>query len=167
MMNLSDYEIAVLLPCYNEAVAIAETIQTFRAVLPNSKIYVYDNNSTDNTKMVAQEAGAIVRSEPNKGKGNVVRRMFADIDADIYVLADGDSTYDPAKAGPMIERLLKEQLDMVVGVRVPDNQSGEVYRRGHTLANKIFTAVVRILFGTSFTDIFSGYRVFSRRFVKS
>lgn len=166
-IDLSQYDVAVLLPCYNEAVAIAETIRSFQRELPFAKIYVYDNNSTDDTKKVAAAAGAIVRTELNKGKGNVVRRMFADIEADVYLLADGDSTYDAAKAALMIEQLLAEHLDSVVGVRVPDESTGLVYRRGHTIGNKTFSSFVAMLFGRSFTDIFSGYRVFSRRFVKS
>lgn len=167
MQDLSQYNIAVLLPCYNESIAIANTIIGFQSVLPHAAIYVYDNNSTDKTALIAKQQGAIVRNEINKGKGNVVRRMFADVDADIYVLADGDSTYNPKTASQMIEQLITQQLDMVVGVRVPDNKSGIVYRRGHTIANKLFTKVVSSLFGASFTDIFSGYRVFSHRFVKS
>ncbi len=167
MTDLSQYKIAVLLPCYNESVAIAKTICDFQSVFPYALIYVYDNHSTDNTIVVAKQNGAIVRIETHKGKGNVVRRMFADVDADIYVLADGDSTYDAKKAPLMVDALLVQQLDMVVGVRVPDNDSGVVYRRGHTLANTLFTKVVSALFGANFTDIFSGYRIFSRRFVKS
>jgi glycosyltransferase involved in cell wall biosynthesis len=157
--------IAILLPCYNEEAAIAQTVAGFRAVLPQATIYVYDNNSRDRTIEVAKAAGAIVRSERIQGKGNVVRRMFADVDADIYVMADGDATYDAASAPALIARVLDEQLDMVVGSRV--TQETAAYRRGHQLGNRAMTGILARLFGRSFTDIFSGYRVFSRRFVKS
>ncbi len=157
--------IAILLPCYNEEAAIAQTVVGFRAALPDAAIYVYDNNSTDRTREVAAAAGAIVRSERMQGKGNVVRRMFADIDADIYVMADGDATYDAAAAPELVRRLVDEQLDMVVGARKSEVE--EAYRRGHRLGNRLFTSILASLFGRSFTDIFSGYRVFSRRFVKS
>jgi len=157
--------IAVLLPCYNEGTAIAQTVAGFRAALPGAAIYVYDNNSADDTVAVARAAGAIVRTERMQGKGNVVRRMFADVDADIYVMADGDATYDASAAPALVQRLLDEQLDMVVGSRV--TQVTAAYRRGHVLGNKAMTGLLAQLFGRSFTDIFSGYRVFSRRFVKS
>lgn len=157
--------IAVLLPCYNEAAAIAQTIQGFRKALPGAEIYVYDNNSKDDTIRIASEAGAIVRTERTQGKGNVVRRMFADVDADVYVLADGDATYDANAAPRMIERLVAEQLDMVVGTRESDAQ--EAYRRGHRFGNRLLTGCVTWIFGQTFSDILSGYRVFSNRFVKS
>lgn len=157
--------IAVLLPCYNEEAAIAQTIAGFRAVLPGATIYVYDNNSRDRTIEVARGAGAVVRTERMQGKGNVVRRMFADVDADIYVMADGDATYDAASAPLLVDRLLDEQLDMVVGARV--TQADAAYRRGHKFGNAMLTGMLARLFGRSFTDILSGYRVFSRRFVKS
>lgn len=157
--------IAVLLPCYNEEAAIAQTIAGFRAALPGSTIYVYDNNSRDETVARARAAGAVVGIERLQGKGNVVRRMFADIDADIYVMADGDATYDAASAPVLVARLLGEQLDMVVGARVTQAQAA--YRRGHQLGNAVLTRMLTQLFGRSFTDILSGYRVFSRRFVKS
>jgi len=157
--------IAVILPCYNEEAAIAQTVAGFRAALPDATIHVYDNNSRDRTVEVARGAGAIVRTERMQGKGNVVRRMFADVDADIYVMADGDATYDPVAAPAMIQRMLDEGLDMVVGTRVHD--AAEAYRRGHVLGNRMMTGLLARLFGRSFTDIFSGYRVFSRRFVKS
>jgi glycosyltransferase involved in cell wall biosynthesis len=157
--------IAVLLPCYNEEAAIAQTVAAFREALPGATIYVYDNNSRDGTMAVAAAAGAVVRSERMQGKGHVVRRMFADIDADIYVMADGDSTYDASAAPAMVDRLVGEGLDMVVGARV--HEAAEAYRRGHVLGNRMMTGVLAGLFGRSFTDIFSGYRVFSRRFVKS
>ena len=157
--------IAVLLPCYNEAAAIAQTVAGFRAALPGATVYVYDNNSTDDTVAVARAAGAVVRTERIQGKGNVVRRMFADIDADVYVMADGDATYDAASAPALVARLLDEQCDMVVGSRI--SQVQESYRRGHRFGNAVLTGMLARLFGRSFTDILSGYRVFSRRFVKS
>jgi glycosyltransferase involved in cell wall biosynthesis len=157
--------IAVLLPCYNEEAAIGATIAGFRAALPGAAIYVYDNNSRDKTCEIARQAGAIVRSERQQGKGHVVRRMFADIDADVYVMADGDLTYDPTAAPAMVDLLVAEQFDMVVGTRRHDAK--EAYRGGHVLGNRIFTGLLSSLFGRTFSDIFSGYRVFSRRFVKS
>ncbi len=157
--------IAVLLPCYNEAAAIAQTVAGFRAALPDATIYVYDNNSTDDTIAVARAAGAVVRTERIQGKGNVVRRMFADVDADVYVMADGDATYDAASAPVLVARLLDEQCDMIVGSRI--SQVQESYRRGHRFGNAVLTGMLARLFGRSFTDILSGYRVFSRRFVKS
>jgi len=157
--------IAVILPCFNEESAIAETIAGFRAALPTATIYVYDNNSRDRTAEIARQAGAIVRSERQQGKGHVVRRMFADVDADIYVMADGDLTYDPRAAPEMVRMLVDDQFDMVVGIR--QHEAAEAYRGGHVIGNKLFTGLLARLFGRSFTDIFSGYRVFSRRFVKS
>jgi len=157
--------IAVLLPCYNEEAAIAQTVAGFKAALPGATIYVYDNNSRDHTVEVARAAGAVVRTERMQGKGNVVRRMFADVDADIYVMADGDATYDAASAPTLVARLLDEQLDMVVGARV--TQADAAYRRGHQFGNALLTGMLTRLFGRSFSDILSGYRVFSRRFVKS
>jgi glycosyltransferase involved in cell wall biosynthesis len=157
--------IAVLLPCYNEEAAIARTVAEFRAALPDARIYVYDNNSSDGTVAAARAAGAIVRSERIQGKGAVVRRMFADVDADVYVMADGDATYEAGAAPAMVARLLDEQLDMIVGARV--HEAAEAYRRGHVLGNRMMTGLLSRLFGRSFSDIFSGYRVFSRRFVKS
>lgn len=162
---MSAPRIAVLLPCYNEEAAIAQTVAGFRAALPDAAIYVYDNNSRDRTVEVARAAGAIVRTERMQGKGSVVRRMFADVDADIYIMADGDATYDPDVAPVMVERLVGEQLDMIVGTRV--HEAAEAYRRGHVTGNRMMTGILARLFGRSFTDIFSGYRVFSRRFVKS
>ncbi|RYD50205.1 MAG: glycosyltransferase [Sphingomonadales bacterium] len=162
---LAEPRIAVLLPCYNEEAAIAQTVAGFRAALPAATIYVYDNNSRDRTMEVARAAGAVVRSERMQGKGNVVRRMFADIEADIYVMADGDATYDPDAAAAMVARVSEEGLDMIVGTRV--HEAAEAYRRGHVLGNRMMTGILARLFGRSFTDIFSGYRVFSRRFVKS
>jgi glycosyltransferase involved in cell wall biosynthesis len=157
--------IAVLLPCFNEEAAIAQTVAGFRAALPSATIYVYDNNSRDRTVEVAAKAGAMVRTERQQGKGHVVRRMFADIDADVYIMADGDLTYDPKAAPAMVDLLLADQLDMVVGTR--KHEAAEAYRGGHVLGNRVFTGLLSGLFGRSFSDIFSGYRVFSRRFVKS
>jgi glycosyltransferase involved in cell wall biosynthesis len=157
--------IAVLLPCFNEEETIGATVAGFRAALPSADIYVYDNNSRDRTAEIAAAGGAIVRSERQQGKGHVVRRMFADIDADVYVMADGDLTYDPGSAQAMVDLLLAEQLDMVVGTRRHDDKGA--YRGGHVLGNRLFTGMLGRLFGRSFSDIFSGYRVFSRRFVKS
>jgi glycosyltransferase involved in cell wall biosynthesis len=157
--------IAVLLPCYNEEAAVAQTVAGFRAALPEATIYVYDNNSSDRTREVAAAAGALVRTEKMQGKGHVVRRMFADIEADIYVMADGDATYDAAAAPDMVAKLVDEQLDMVVGARKSEVEAA--YRRGHVLGNRVFTGLLSSLFGRSFSDIFSGYRVFSRRFAKS
>jgi glycosyltransferase involved in cell wall biosynthesis len=157
--------IAVLLPCYNEEAAVAQTVAGFRAALPDADIYVYDNNSSDRTREVAAAAGAIVRTEKMQGKGHVVRRMFADVEADIYVMADGDATYDASAAPALIAKLIDEQLDMVVGARKSEVE--EAYRAGHVLGNKVFTGLLSSLFGRSFSDIFSGYRIFSRRFAKS
>ena len=161
----SGLRVAVILPCYNEAAAIAQTVASFRAALPDAAIYVYDNNSRDDTVGVARAAGAIVRTERIQGKGAVVRRMFADVDADVYVMADGDATYDAASAPAMVARLVDEQLDMIVGTRI--GEAAAAYRRGHRFGNAMLTGMLAQLFGRSFTDILSGYRVFSRRFVKS
>ncbi len=163
--DVAEPRIAVILPCYNEEAAIAQTVAGFRAALPTARIYVYDNNSRDRTVEVARAAGAIVRTERVQGKGAVVRRMFADVDADVYVMADGDATYDAASAPALVARLLDGQLDMVVGSRV--HEAAAAYRRGHQFGNKALTGMLARLFGRSFTDILSGYRVFSRRFVKS
>ena len=157
--------IAVLLPCYNEEAAIAQTVAGFRAALPDAIVYVYDNNSSDGTRAVAEAAGAVVRTERMQGKGHVVRRMFADIEADIFVMADGDATYEAAAAPKMVALLLDEQLDMVVGARASEVEAA--YRRGHRFGNAMLTNMLAWTFGRSFTDILSGYRVFSRRFVKS
>lgn len=165
MPSVPSPRIAVLLPCYNEEAAIGATVAGFRQALPGATVYVYDNNSRDRTRDVAAEAKAVVRTEKQQGKGHVVRRMFADIDADVYVMADGDLTYDPTAAPQMVDLLLAEQLDMVVGTR--RHEEKDAYRGGHLLGNKLFTALLSGLFGRSFSDIFSGYRVFSRRFVKS
>jgi len=160
-----ELEIAVLVPCFNEAAAIGKVVADFRAALPEAEIYVYDNNSTDGTAGVAREAGAEVRRELRRGKGNVVRRMFQDIEADVYVLVDGDDTYDAAIAPALVARLLEEDLDMVVGRRVETHEAA--YRAGHRLGNAALTGLVRRLFDARIVDMLSGYRVFSRRFVKS
>ena len=158
-------EIAVLVPCYNEEVTIGQVVRDFRRVLPHAIIYVYDNNSSDRTIEVARAAGAVVRSEPNQGKGQVVRRMFSDIDADLYVLVDGDSTYEADAARPMIRLLLEANLDIVNGVRHSDKK--EAYRPGHRFGNWLLTSLVAWMFGQRTTDMLTGYRVFSRRFVRS
>ncbi|HEX8839255.1 MAG TPA: glycosyltransferase family 2 protein, partial [Sphingomicrobium sp.] len=165
MRDVPPPTVAVLLPCYNEEAAIGATVAGFRAALPDATIYVYDNNSRDRTREIAAEAGAVVRTERLQGKGHVVMRMFADVDADVYVMADGDLTYDPKAAPAMVNMLLAEELDMVVGTR--RHEEKQAYRGGHVLGNRIFTGLLAGLFGRSFSDIFSGYRVFSRRFVKS
>ena len=157
--------IAVLVPCFNEEVAIAKVVADFRAALPGATIYVYDNNSTDRTVEVARDAGAVVGRETHQGKGNVVRRMFADVDADVIVLVDGDATYDAASAGTLVARLLEDRLDMVVAARIHGDEAA--YRTGHRLGNQLFSMAVDWVFNATFTDILSGYRVFSRRFVKS
>jgi glycosyltransferase involved in cell wall biosynthesis len=157
--------IAVLIPCYNEEVAVPRVVAAFRAALPEAAIYVYDNNSADGTRRVAEAAGAVVRAETQQGKGHVVRRMFADIEADAYVLVDGDDTYDAAAAPELLRLLFDERLDMVTGVRVTDAIGA--YRPGHRFGNAVLTGMVRWVFGNRITDMLSGYRVFSRRFVKS
>jgi glycosyltransferase involved in cell wall biosynthesis len=157
--------VAVLVPCFNEEASIAKVVADFRAALPGAAIYVYDNNSSDRTAEMARAAGARVRRETHQGKGNVVRRMFSDVEADLYVLVDGDATYDAASATTMITRLLEDRLDMVVAARVRDDP--DAYRRGHQLGNRLFTGFVDWLFHATLTDVLSGYRVFSRRFVKS
>jgi len=157
--------IAVLIPCYNEAVAIEQVIHGFQTALPESVVYVYDNNSTDASVAIAKQVGAIVKSISRQGKGFVVQRMFADIEADIYILVDGDATYDAASAKAMITRLVEGNLDMVVAKR--RHIESAAYRKGHTFGNRLFTWAVCCIFGKVFTDILSGYRVFSRRFVKS
>src|SRR5687768_10556675 len=162
---LARYRIAILVPCYNEEQSIAQVVADFRAALPHAAVFVYDNNSRDHTVEVAQQAGAFVRRETHQGKGHVVRRMFSDVEADIYVLVDGDATYDAPSVRRMIDCLLQDRLDMVVGARVDREHSA--YRRGHRTGNRLMTRSVALVFGRAFTDILSGYRVFSRRFVKS
>jgi glycosyltransferase involved in cell wall biosynthesis len=166
----ADLDIAVLIPCYNEAVAIGGVVRDFRAALPGARIFVYDNNSKDATARAAAEAGAIVRHEPWQGKGNVVRRMFSDIEADLYLLVDGDGTYDAPSAPKLIAALLEQQLDMVVGARVEqaaDAYQRGAYRPGHRFGNAMLTGLVSKIFGRTIRDMLSGYRVFTRRFVKS
>jgi glycosyltransferase involved in cell wall biosynthesis len=164
-MMTPELRVAVLVPCFNEEAAIATVVGDFRKALPGAEIFVYDNNSRDRTVEAARAAGAEVRRERRQGKGHVVRRMFADVDADIYVLVDGDATYDAPSAQRMIDALLSDRLDMVVGFRV--DQSAAAYRIGHRTGNRILTSFLSSTFGEAFKDILSGYRVFSRRFVKS
>jgi glycosyltransferase involved in cell wall biosynthesis len=159
------HEIAILVPCFNEESTVGQTVSAFREALPLATVYVYDNNSTDRTIEMARAAGAVVRSEARQGKGNVVRRMFADIDADVFVLVDGDATYEARAAPRMVRRAVDENLDFVNGARV--SHSVEAYRPGHRFGNYVLTAIVRSLFGKQFTDMLSGYKVFSRRYVKS
>ncbi|WP_325169973.1 glycosyltransferase family 2 protein [Methylobacterium sp. C25] len=161
---LRNKSIAILLPCFNEEHTVAQVIAGFRKALPGATVYVYDNNSTDRTAEIAQAAGAVLRHERRQGKGNVVRRMFADIDADLYVLADADLTYDATAAGRLIDALVTRNVDMVVGVRVGADGA---FPRGHRFGNRMFNGLVERLFGAGFTDILSGYRVVSRRFAKS
>jgi glycosyltransferase involved in cell wall biosynthesis len=162
---MTDARIAVLIPCYNEEAAIGQTVRDFRAAFPVADIYVYDNNSKDQTGARAREAGAIVRLEPRQGKGNVVRRMFADIEADIYVLVDGDDTYDASAAPMLVRRLVDDGLDIVTGRRV--HTEAAAYRAGHVLGNKLLTGLTALMFDVEIKDMLSGYRIMSRRFVKS
>lgn len=157
--------IAVVVPCYNEAVTIARVVTEFRAALPQARVYVYDNASTDGTAKVAAEAGAEVRRERRKGKGNVVRRMLADVRADIYVMVDGDDTYEAAAAPKLVAALIDNQLDMVIGLR--RHADARAYRRGHQFGNRLLTSMVAWAFEADLKDMLSGYRVMSRRFVKS
>ena len=163
----STLRIAVLVPCLNEEAAIGQVVTDMKQSLPDATVYVYDNGSSDNTVLRARDAGAVVRIEPQKGKGNVVRRMFADVDADVYVMLDGDGTYDAAAAPHMVSLLINEHLDLVTGNRVEDLQSTNTYRAGHRLGNALFTKSVKTIFKSSCEDVLSGYRVMSRRFVKS
>lgn len=165
LMTAEPPRVAVLVPCFNEAAAIATVVASFRDALPTAQIYVYDNNSSDGTTAIAREAGAQVRRERHQGKGHVVRRMFADVEADVYVLVDGDATYDAASAPAMIALLIEDRLDMVVAHRV--DQAKAAYRPGHRTGNWLLTRSLAAVFGQGFEDILSGYRVFSRRFVKS
>jgi len=168
MRKIDEFEgldIAVLIPCYNEAATVADVVQGFRRALPEAHIHVFDNGSTDGTAETARAAGARVTRERHRGKGNVVRRMFADVDADLYIMADGDGTYDATAARGMLRKLLEDRLDMVVGCR--REIFSDAGRFGHALGNRLFNGLYKSLFGCEFTDIFSGFRVFSRRFVKS
>ena len=158
-------QIAVLVPCYNEEAAIATVVRDFRAALPDATVYVYDNNSKDRTSARAREAGAVVRSEAHQGKGNVVRRMFADIEADIYVLVDGDDTYDAGASPRMIAQMIADGADLLTARRI--HTDAAAYRPGHVLGNRMLTGLTALLFNVHLSDMLSGYRVFSRRFVKS
>ncbi|HEY0266023.1 MAG TPA: glycosyltransferase family 2 protein [Rhizomicrobium sp.] len=158
-------KIAVLVPCYNEEAAIATVVRDFRAALPDAAVYVYDNNSKDRTAARAREAGAVVRTELRQGKGNVVRRMFADIEADIYVLVDGDDTYDAGAAPRMVAQMVAEGADLLTARRI--HTDAAAFRPGHVLGNRMLTGLTAILFNVHLSDMLSGYRVFSRRFVKS
>jgi glycosyltransferase involved in cell wall biosynthesis len=167
-MRYSGLEIALLVPCFNEELSIASVIKDFKKTLPELRIYVFDNNSSDKTVDVAKENGATVVQVPLRGKGNVVRRMFADVDADIYVMVDGDATYDAQSITIMIDKLIDERLDMVVGCRdTPKELARSAYRVGHQWGNRLLTNSVMSIFGGQFSDMLSGYRVFSRRYVKS
>lgn len=161
----AELRIGVLIPCYNEALTISAIVREFRIHLPTAHIYVFDNNSSDDTFAIAKAAGAIVRRVPLQGKGNVIRRMFADVDADVYVMVDGDDTYDASIATELVQLLVQDGLDMVVGSRLSDEE--EAYRFGHRLGNRLLTGCVAHIFGHTFKDMLSGYRVFSRRYVKS
>jgi len=160
-----DQDVAVILPCYNEASTIAQVVADFRRYLPDARIYVFDNNSTDGTSDVARAAGAEVRRVALQGKGNVIRRMFGDVEADVYVMVDGDNTYDASVAPQLIETLVNDGLDMVVGCRVSDEVAA--YRMGHRFGNVMLTGFAASIFGRTFRDMLSGYRIFSRRYVKS
>jgi glycosyltransferase involved in cell wall biosynthesis len=162
---MSTPRIAVLVPCYNEEAAIGKVVRDFRAALPSAVVYVYDNNSKDQTFARAEEAGAVVRREVRQGKGNVVRRMFADIDADVYVMIDGDDTYDATIAPDLVKKLTEENYDIVAGQRIAT--ASEAYRAGHVLGNRLLTGLTSLMFGVKLKDMLTGYRVFSRRFVKS
>ena len=162
---MTDARIAVLLPCYNEEAAIGATVRAFAKALPQAQIYVYDNNSRDRTAEMAREAGAIVRNEKRQGKGNVMRRMFADVEADVYVLADGDDTYDASQAPALVARLVNDELDLVTGRRVHTEKAA--YRAGHVWGNRMLTGLTSLMFGIELKDMLSGYRIMSRRFVKS
>ncbi len=163
--SLDDLAIAVLIPCYNEEQTIGDAVARFRATVPSAAVYVYDNNSSDLTALRARAAGAIVVREPRQGKGNVVRRMFADIEADIYLMVDGDGTYAPEDAPQLVNTLLTSHSDMAVGTR--RGVTDDAGRTGHAFGNRLFNGLYKRMFGRDFTDIFSGYRAFSRRFVKS
>jgi glycosyltransferase involved in cell wall biosynthesis len=166
-MKNSSLSVAVIIPCYNEERSVAAVVQDFKKSLPQAEIHVFDNNSSDKTSAVAARAGAVVHKVMLSGKGNVVRRMFADVEADVYVMVDGDATYDAASAPKLVQILVDQNLDMVVGCRVEDSTNNKNYRRGHRLGNKLLTGSVQRIFGGDFTDMLSGYRAFSRRFAKS
>ncbi len=157
--------VAVLVPCYNEAATVAQVVGDFLRELPEAQVYVFDNNSSDDTAALAARAGAEVRRVTHQGKGNVIRRMFADVEADVYLMVDGDGTYEAAAAAGLVQRLVDERLDMLVGSRV--DEEATAYRPGHRLGNRLLTGFVAFLFGDTFKDMLSGYRVFSRRYAKS
>ena len=165
LVTLPEPRLAVLVPCYNEEMAIAKVVRDFRSALPSAEVYVYDNNSKDATTAIAKEAGAVVRTETRQGKGNVVRRMFADIEADVYILVDGDDTYDASAAPEMVAKLINEGLDIITGKR--EHTATAAYRRGHVLGNRLLTGITGLMFGVRMGDMLSGYRIMSRRFVKS
>jgi glycosyltransferase involved in cell wall biosynthesis len=167
MKDMRKLEVAVIVPCYNEEVAVEKVVKDFLKALPYATVHVFDNNSKDKTAVVAQQAGATVHSVKLPGKGNVVRRMFADVDADIYLMVDGDATYDAASAPLLVNALVEQNLDMVVGCRVEESTENKNYRPGHRLGNKMLTGTVQRMFGGNFSDMLSGYRAFSRRFAKS
>jgi Glycosyltransferases involved in cell wall biogenesis len=162
----SPLRVAVLVPCHDEELSVGQVVRDFRAALPGAAIYVYDNCSRDRTAEVAREAGAVVRHESLQGKGHVVRRMFSDVEADVYVMVDDDATYHAASAPDMVAALVEGNLDMVVGTRLSTGEDG-TFRSGHHFGNRMLTGFVAWLFGDRFKDMLSGYRVFSRRFVKS
>ena len=166
-MPFSHLRVALIVPCYNEELTISSVIDEFKAVLPSISVFVFDNNSTDRTSWVAKMHGAIVHSVRLQGKGNVVRRMFADVEADIYVMVDGDATYCADDLPAHIQLMLKNRLDMVLGVRTNEDDDSGQYRRGHRAGNRILTSTAMLLFGGAFSDMLSGYRIFSRRYVKS
>jgi len=159
--------LAAVIPCFNEALSIAQVVDEFRAALPEAEIHVFDNNSTDDTAEVARASGAMVTHVALRGKGNVARRMFADVEADVYVMVDGDATYDVRDIRQHIDMLVRDNLDMVVGSRIDDGEDAQTYRRGHRFGNQLLTGAVAALFGGHLTDMLSGYRVFSRRYAKS
>lgn len=165
MQKRDELPIAVIIPCFNEAITISGVIGSIKKNLPQAKIYVFDNNSTDNTALIAKKSGAIVHKIRNQGKGNVVRKMFSDIDAEIYIMVDGDGTYDIKDINKHIRKLIDEKLDMLVGKRI--SSAKEAYRKGHRLGNKLITYAVSRIFNNKLEDILSGYRLFSKRFVKS
>lgn len=167
MKKMHDLKIAVMVPCYNEEKSVATVVQDFKKALPEAEVHVFDNNSKDRTSEVARKAGAILHRVSLPGKGNVVRRMFADVDADVYVMVDGDATYDAASAPALVDALVEQSLDMVVGCRVEESTQNNNYRPGHRLGNKLLTGSVQRIFGGDFTDMLSGYRAFSRRFAKT
>ena len=167
-MLYRNQKIALIVPCFNEELSITDVVKGFKEAIPEISVYVFDNNSNDETRLVSEKAGAIVVSVPLRGKGNVVRRMFADVEADIYIMVDGDATYDPSTAKVLVNKLLDDRLDMVVGCRLIEQGGlGGEYRWGHQFGNFILTQSVMKIFRGSFTDMLSGYRVFTRRYIKS